>query len=50
MDEAITVHKEDCAVKFQTQLKAGKADLQTWFVDTQGESRGAYYVYAKRLS
>ena len=37
------------AVPFQLRLKAGKTRLQTWFVDETGESRGAYYVYAKRL-
>lgn len=46
------------AVKFKVKLKAGKTRLQSWFIpphrgagfmDEQGESRGAYYVYAKRL-
>jgi len=37
------------AVTFQVQLKAGKTRLQTWFMDDKGESRGAYYVYVKRL-
>ena len=38
------------AVTFRVQLKAGKTRLQTWFTDDRGESRGAYYVYVKRLS
>ena len=38
------------AVTFRVQLKAGKTRLQTWFIDDKGESRGAYYVYVKRLS
>ncbi|HUS71711.1 MAG TPA: arylsulfatase, partial [Sedimentisphaerales bacterium] len=38
------------AVTFRVQLKAGKTRLQTWFIDDTGESRGAYYVYVKRLS
>ena len=37
------------AVTFRVKLKAGKNRLQTWFTDDKGESRGAYYVYAKRL-
>ena len=38
------------AVTFRVQLKAGKTRLQTWFTDDKGVSRGAYYVYVKRLS
>ncbi len=37
------------AVTFEVELKAGKGRLQSWFIDDTGESRGAYYVYAKRL-
>ncbi|MHC4477178.1 MAG: arylsulfatase [Planctomycetota bacterium] len=37
------------AVTFRTKLRAGKAKLQTWFTDENGQSRGAYYVYVKRL-
>lgn len=37
------------AVTFAVDLKAGKAKLQTWFIDENQESRGAYYVYVKRL-
>jgi arylsulfatase A-like enzyme len=36
-------------VRFQVELKAGNTRLQTWFSDDKGTSRGAYYVYAKRL-
>ena len=36
-------------VTFRLRLKAGKTRLQTWFTDDSGISRGAYYVYAKRL-
>ena len=36
-------------VTFQVELKAGKTQLQTWLSDNNGTSRGAYYVYAKRL-
>jgi len=37
------------SVAFEVELKAGKGRLQTWFISDKGESRGAYYVYAKRL-
>ncbi len=37
-------------VSFRVQLKAGKTRLQTWFTDDEGASRGAYYVYVKRIS
>jgi hypothetical protein len=36
-------------VTFRMNLKAGKTTLQTWFTGDDGTSRGAYYVYAKRL-
>jgi len=37
-------------VTFRVPLKRGKAKLQTWLIDEpSGESRGAYYVYVKRL-
>ncbi len=36
-------------VTFQVRLKAGKTRLQSWLTDNDGTSRGAYYVYAKRL-
>jgi arylsulfatase A-like enzyme len=38
------------AAAFQVDLKPGKTRLQTWLADEQGGSRGAYYVYVKRLS
>jgi len=37
------------AVTFRVRLKKGKTRLQTWFTDEKGASRGAYYVYVKRL-
>ena len=49
IDETITVPAEAKAVTFQVRLKPGKTRLQTWLMDDKGTSRGAYYVYAKRL-
>lgn len=49
VDVSKPVSKEDHAVTFSVKLKAGKSRLETWFADGDGTSRGAYYVYAKRL-
>jgi hypothetical protein len=43
------VSKDMCAVTFRVRLKAGETRLQTWLMDDKGTSRGAYYVYVKRL-
>ena len=48
IDETKPVRENDTAAVFQVRLKAGKMRLQTWFTDDEGETRGAYYVYAKR--
>ncbi len=41
---------EDRAATFKVALKAGRARLQTWFLDAEGrELCGAYYVYVRRL-
>jgi arylsulfatase A-like enzyme len=37
-------------VTFRVSLEAGPAELRTWFTAADGTSRGAYYVYVKRLS
>jgi len=49
VDLSTPVPRDAHAVTFQATLKAGKTRLQTWFTDDEGTSRGAYYVYAKRL-
>ncbi|UCE50500.1 MAG: hypothetical protein JSW47_10125, partial [Phycisphaerales bacterium] len=48
-DQSKPVDRQAAEVTFQLKLKAGKTRLQTWFTDDAGASRGAYYVYAKRL-
>jgi arylsulfatase A-like enzyme len=48
-DLSMPVPKDAHAVTFRAKLKAGKTRLQTWFTEDNGASRGAYYVYAKRL-
>jgi arylsulfatase A-like enzyme len=37
------------AVSFRVDLKPGKARLQTWLTDKDGDSHGAYFVEVKRL-
>jgi len=49
VDIVKAIPKDAHIVTFKVQLKAGKTRLQTWFTDESGESRGAYYVYVKRL-
>ena len=49
VDESRSVAKEDKAVRFTAPLKAGPAQLRTWFMDGDGkELCGAYYVYVRR--
>ncbi len=48
-DVTMPVAGDAHAVTFRLKLNAGKTRLQTWFTDDRGNSRGAYYVYAKRL-
>ena len=49
VDMTQPVADADAASTFTVTLKAGKTRLQTWFIDSKGDSRGAYYVYVKRL-
>jgi hypothetical protein len=49
VDATKPIPQDAHAVTFRVQLKAGKTRLQTWFTDDKGASRGAYYVYVKRL-
>ena len=49
VDQTKPVGKDAVEVVFRTELKAGRTRLQTWFVDEDGSSRGAYYVYVRRL-
>ncbi len=49
IDMTQPVAENAAAVTFKVRLEAGKTRLQTWFTDDKGASRGAYYVYVKRL-
>ena len=48
-DETQPVPDGAVAATFRIRLHRGKTRLQTWFTDPDGTSRGAYYVYVKRL-
>lgn len=48
-DETAAVGAEDNGVRFEVELEAGPAQLQTWFIGKDGTERGAYFVYARRL-
>ncbi|MBN2138045.1 MAG: arylsulfatase [Sedimentisphaerales bacterium] len=49
IDQSKPVGDDDVEAKFRLKLKAGSARLETWFIDEDGQSRGAYYCYVKRL-
>ncbi len=49
IDQSKPVLADAKEVTFRVKLKTGKTKLQTWFTDDKGASRGAYYVYVKRL-
>ncbi|MBE0537890.1 MAG: arylsulfatase [Phycisphaerae bacterium] len=48
-DATKPIRTSERAAVFETPLQAGEATLQTWFMDEDGASRGAYYVYVTRL-
>jgi hypothetical protein len=49
IDQSKPVLADAKEVTFRMKLKAGKTRLQTWFTGENGGSRGAYYVYVRRL-
>ena len=49
-DETKNVHLADSEVKFRVELKPGKTRLKTWLMDDRNHSRGAYFVYVRRIS
>jgi hypothetical protein len=49
VDESLSVGASDTAVTFRARLKAGPAELKTWFYGSDGrELCGAYYVEVRR--
>jgi hypothetical protein len=49
IDATEHVAQDATQVTFTVALKAGQTRLQTWLTDDSGVSRGAYYVYVRRL-
>ena len=49
-DETVAIPAGASAVTFAAQLKAGETQLEAWFIDDEGESQAAYYVYVERTS
>ncbi len=49
VDRTTAVQAGDKAAVFEVELQPGPAQLETWFYDSDGSERGAYYVYVERL-
>ena len=46
----LPVHKGEREVTFEFRVEqTGVTELEAWFLDDDGEARGAYYVYVQRL-
>jgi arylsulfatase A-like enzyme len=43
------VEKGATGISFETELIAGDTEVQTWLIENDGTSRGAYYVEVERL-
>ena len=48
-DESRSLSADATEATFQVTLEEGPASLQTWLTLTGGQTRGAYFVYLKRL-
>jgi len=49
IDQTVTIHSGDKAAVFLVNLKEGPAKLQSWLIDEDRQSRGAYCICVKRL-
>lgn len=49
VDKTVDVPADAHAARFEVDLPAGPAELQTWLISKDGSERGAYFVYARRL-
>lgn len=50
IDMVLPVNDDAKSVDFTVHLRTGSSVLQTWFMDAEGNSRGAYYVTVERLT
>ncbi|MBN2475106.1 MAG: arylsulfatase [Pirellulales bacterium] len=48
-DVSRPVPPEAKQVSFEIELRAGRTRLQTWLTTPEGKTRGAYFVYVRRL-
>jgi hypothetical protein len=48
LDQSAPVSDAASHIRFELALQPGKTRLQTWFIDPDGRSRGAYYVTVRR--
>jgi hypothetical protein len=49
-DREVEVLPGQKMVQFEVNLEPGNVDLQSWFTDEDGRSRGAYFVYVELKS
>jgi len=49
IDQTQSIPEGAAEVTFQVELPAGKTRLETWFIEQGGKTRGATFVYVKRL-
>jgi arylsulfatase B len=49
VEQDVAVSSGDKAAVFEVRLKKGPAELWTWLVSPNGEERGAYFAYVRRL-
>lgn len=49
IDERRAVENDANQAVFRVRLRAGRTRLQTWLTTPDGEERGAYFVYVRRL-
>lgn len=49
IDKTQKVNHDEVSVTFKVALPEGEADLQTWFIDEDGTSRTAYWIYIAKV-
>ncbi len=49
VDLSKKINPEETKVVFQVQLKKGTSELNTWFIDSDGTTRVAYWVYITKV-
>jgi hypothetical protein len=44
------ISDSDTSAKFEVKTQAGPTQVRAWLIDSEGNKRGAYYIYVKRIS